>query len=133
MADEAQCIETPTKFMRYTVADAAALPVGTMLQLSGDNTVSAHSGDADVFAGICWVEKEADDGVTEVTAALNGVWDITDGGDSATLGALLALDGSANETRPAVAGDLLTGSVVGKVLEAQGANEVCRVNVGVLD
>lgn len=133
MADEAVCIETPTKFARYTVADGTAIPIGTMLKLSGDNTAIAHSGDADVFAGIAWEEKTASDGITEITAALNGVWDITDGGDSATLGALLALDGTANEVRPAVAGDILTGSVVGKVLEAQAANEVCRVRVGVLD
>jgi hypothetical protein len=133
MADEAVCIETPTKFARYTVADGTGIAIGTMLQLSGDNTASAHSGDADVFAGIAWEEKTANDGITEITAALNGVWDLTDGGDSATLGALLALDGTANETRPAVAGDLLTGSVVGKALEAAAANEVIRVRVGVMD
>jgi len=132
MADEPVCIETPTLFARYTVADGTAIPLNTFLQLSGDNTASAHSGDADVFAGIAWEEKTANDGITEITAALNGVWDVTDGGDSASLGELLALDGTANESRPAVAGDILTGSVIGKVLEAQAANEVSRVRIGVL-
>jgi len=132
MADEPVCIETPTKFARYTVAEGTGIALNTFLQLSGDNTASAHSGDGQVFAGIAWEEKTASDGVTEIVAALNGVWDVTDGGDTATLGALLALDATANETRPAVAGDILTGSVVGKVLEAQGANEVCRVRVGSL-
>jgi len=130
MADEATCIETPTRFARYTVADEGAIPIGTMLKLSDPNTAAAHNGDADVFAGIAWEEKTASDGITEITAALNGVWDLTDGGDSCSTGDLLALDGTANEVRPAVAGDILTGSVVGKALEGAGANEVIRVRVG---
>jgi hypothetical protein len=130
MADEAICIETPTRFARYTVADEDAIPIGTVLHLSGDNTAEAQSGDADEFAGIAWEEKTANDGIVEITAALNGVWDMTDGGDTIALGELVASDGTANEIRPAVAGDILTGSVIGKALEAAAANEVIRVRVG---
>jgi hypothetical protein len=132
MADEATCIETPTRFARYTVADGTGIAIGTMLKLTDPNTAIAHSGDADAFAGIAWEEKTASDGITEITAALNGVWDLTDGGDTCAVGELLALDGTANEVRPAVAGDILTGSIVGKALEAAAANEVIRVRVGEL-
>jgi hypothetical protein len=131
MADEAVCIETPTKFARYTVADGNALAIGTLLRLTGDNTAEAHgANDSAVFAGIVFEEKTALDGITEITAALDGVWDMTDGGDGITLGALVALDGTANEIRPAVEAEFPTGDIIGKALETASANEVIRVRVG---
>jgi len=130
MADEAVCIETPTRFARYIVADGTAIPLGTMLKLTDANTAIAHSGDGDAFAGIAWEEKTASDGITEIVAALNGVWDLTDGGATFAVGELTALDGTANEVRLAVEADIITGSIVGKSLEAAGANEVVRVRVG---
>ena len=87
-------------------------------------------GDGDAFAGIAWEEKTASDGITEIVAALNGVWDLTDGGGGSAVGELLSLDGTANEVRLAVEADIITGSVVGKALETAGANEVFRVRVG---
>jgi len=130
MADEAVCIETPTRFARYTVADGTGIPIGTMLKLTDNNTAIAHSGDGDAFAGIAWEEKTASDGITEIVAALYGVWDLTDGGATSSTGELQALDGTANEVRLAVEADIITGSVVGKALETAGANEVFRVRVG---
>jgi hypothetical protein len=131
MADEAVCIETPTKFARYTVEDGNAIPIGTLLQLSDPNTASAHSADGQAFAGIAWEEKKASDGITEITAAINGVWDLTDGGAAiGAAGDIVALDGTANEIREAEAADLLSGGVVGKALEIASANEVIRVRVG---
>lgn len=130
MADEAVCIETPTRFARYTVADGTGIAIGTVLHLTDPNTAIAHSGDADQFAGIAWEEKTANDGIVEITAALNGVWDMTDGGGTCTEGEILVPNGTANEFRPAIAADLLTGCVIGKALEAAGANEVIRVRVG---
>lgn len=130
MADEAVCIETPTEFARYTVADANALPFGTMLKLTDPNTAIIHSGDADAFAGIMWGVKTANDGLIEVTAALNGVWDLTDGGAQVTVGEIVCLDGTVNEIRKVVEADMITGAVVGKALETAGANEVIRVRVG---
>ena len=101
-----------------------------MLKLTDPNTAVAHSGDGDAFAGIAWEEKTASDGITEITAALNCVWDLTDGGATFDAGELVALDGTANEVRLAVEADIITGSVVGKSLEDAGANEVVRVRVG---
>jgi hypothetical protein len=129
MANEAVTIETPTKFARYTVADGTGIAVGTLLKLSGDNTAIASSADNDVFAGIAWEEKTASDGITEITAALNGVWDLKDSGAGITLGAICNV-GGANLIIASAAADLLTGSVVGKVLETASASEVVRVRVG---
>ena len=130
MADEAVCIETPTRFARYTVADGAGIAIGTVLQLTDPNTAVAQTADGVAFAVIAWEEKTASDGIVEITAALNGIWDMTDGGTGSNVGAMVCCDGSANETRAAIAADLLTGTVIGKNLEAAGANEVSRVRVG---
>lgn len=130
MSDEAVCIETPTKFARYTIADGTAIPFGTLLKLTDPNTAIINSADGDAFAGIVWVAKTASDGIVEVVAALNGVWDLTDGGVGFSVGELLSIDGTPNEVRLAVEADVITGSIVGKALETAGANEVVRVRVG---
>lgn len=129
MANEAVCIETPTKFARYTVADGAGIPIGTLLYLSSDpHTVSASSAADQPFAGIAWEEKTASDGITEITAALDGVWDIKATAASNTLGELVAL-GGANLIVTADAADILNGALIGYLEETQDANEVCRVRL----
>ena len=128
MANEAVCIETPTKFARYTVADGGAIPIGTVMKLSGDFTAAASSADNDVFAGIAWEEKTASDGITELTVALDGVWDMKDSGAGITLGAKVNI-GGANLVIASEAADLLTGSVVGYAEETAAASEVIRVRV----
>ena len=129
MANEAVCIETPTEFRRYTVADGNAIPLNTLLKLSDPNTAAASAADNDIFAGIAWEEKTASDGITEIVAAINGVWDLTDAGAGFTVGAVVSM-GGANTVRAAAEADLIQGEVVGKALETAGAAEVVRVAVG---
>lgn len=128
MANEAVCIETPTKFSRYTVADGTAIARGTLLKLTDPNTAIATSGQ-DAFAGIAWEAKTASDGITEIVAALNGVWDIKDAGAGFNAGAIVCTSG-ANIVRVATATELLNGSVVGKSMETASAAEVVRIRVG---
>jgi hypothetical protein len=129
MALEAVCIETPTRFVRYTVADGTTISKGTILKLSGDNTAIASSG-ADVFAGIAFMEKLANDGSTQITAALDGIWDISaTAGTAITLGGIVSLSG-ANVVKQAVEAEMVTGAALGKALEAASAGEVIRVAVG---
>ena len=123
-------IETPTEFARFTVADGTAIPLYTLLQLSGDNTALASSG-ADVFAGITWEEKTASDGITEIVVAINGVWDLENSGASITLGGIISLSG-ANLIKQAVEAETVTGATFGKALEAASASEVIRCRVGLL-
>lgn len=129
MANEAVCIETPTRFARYTVADGAGIPIGTLLKVTDPNTAAATSADNDKFAGIAWEEKTASDGITEITAALDGVWDIKDAGAGITVGLLVNV-GGANLINAAASGDMDAGTVVGKALETAAASEVIRVRVG---
>lgn len=132
MANEATCIETPTIFERKTVADGTGIAIGTIMQLSSDpNTVTASSANSEVFGGIAWEEKTASDGITELTVAMDGVWDITCGGSGVTLGAMVSLSG-ANVIKDAIAAELLTGDIIGKAHETGSAAEVIRVKVGSL-
>jgi len=124
----AVCIETPTEFRRYTVADGTGIPIGTLLKLTSANTAIASSGDTDAFAGIAWEEKTASDGIVEITAAVNGIWDI-----KATAAAIVAGNivniGGADLMILADAAAIIAGSAIGKALEDANDN-VGRVAVG---
>lgn len=133
MANEAVCIESPTRYARYTVTDSGTIPKGTILKLSDPNTAAASSS-TDVYAGIAVMEKLTLDGSTEITAALDGVYDLTSvatvGGEGAiTAGCPVALSG-ANIVRKAQAADLLTGAAFGRALETATGSEVVRVRIG---
>jgi len=129
MANEAVCIETPTRFARFTVADGTGIAVGTIMQLSSDpHTITASSGADEPFAGIAWEEKTANDGITEITVALDGVWDIKATAAGNTLGELVAI-GGANLIVTADAADILNGALIGYLEETQDASEICRVRL----
>lgn len=129
MANEAVCIETPTRFARFTVADGTGIAIGTLLKLTDPNTAIATSADNDPFAGIAWEEKTASDGITEIVVALNGVWDIVDSGAGITAGAFVSVFG-ANLIGTMAEADFPTGAFVGKAMETAGAGERIRVRVG---
>jgi hypothetical protein len=129
MANEAVCIETPTKFTRRTVADGTAIPLGTILLLSDPNTASATTGNGETFGGIAWEEKKADDGLTQLTAAMDGVWDLKDSGSGVTVGSLVSV-GGANTVKLCTEAELITGDFIGKAEETASASEVFRVRVG---
>jgi hypothetical protein len=132
MANEAVCIETPKIIKRYTVADGTGIAKGTILALSSDPNTAAASSAADVFAGIAIEEKVISDGITEIAAAIDGVWDIKcNAGTGITLGGIVSLSG-ANLIKQATAGELLTGAAFGKILETASASEVCRVRLGLV-
>jgi hypothetical protein len=128
MANEAVCIETPTRFAVYTVADGVAIAIGTLMYFSGDFTIAASSAADQPFAGIAWEEKTLSDGLTRLTVALDGVWDITATAAANVLGELVAL-GGANLIVSADAADILNGALIGYLEETQDANEVCRVRL----
>ncbi len=126
MANEAVCIETPTEFARFTIADST-IPLNTLMQLSDPNTVAASSG-ADVWGGINWLERNSD-GTLETTCAMNGVWDLTNTNEAITVGATVSLSG-ANLIKTATEAEEITGNIIGKALETAAAGEVIRVRVG---
>ena len=131
MTNEARCIETPTWFIRRNIADATAVPIGTLMKLTTSNLVEIAGADNDPFGGIAWEEKSLSDGITEITVAMNGVWDIHCTAVAITAGAIVNIGGANNDVSGAAAADLLTGSVVGKSEEA-GNNTFMRTRVGTL-
>lgn len=70
---------------RYTCATATGIAKGTYLALSGDNTVSASTGDGDIFKGFAHadVNKSTDTAFnteTSVTADKGGMYDLVASG-----------------------------------------------------
>ena len=129
MANEAVCIETPSKFGRYTISAGAVLPVGTLMYLSGDFTVSASSSTDQPFAGIVWeIASTATTTFTTITLALDGVWDIKATAATQTLGIAVAV-GGANLLQTADATDFLNGAFVGYVEEDTSSGEVVRTRL----
>lgn len=129
MTNEAICIETPTKFARYTVAAGTTIPFGTILKLTDPNTAIASSASNDPFAGIAWVVKDENDTSTEIVAALDGVWDLKATTATINIGIPVSV-GGANLIRSTIEADLPLGTILGKALEAASNDEVIRVRVG---
>lgn len=129
----AVCIEAPTKYARYKVYDTIGIAKGTLLMLSSaDLYALASSGAGPIpFAGIATMEKVALDGSTEISAALDGTWDLLCGFYSVPVGAGVMLSG-ANMVMQANTTAIISGAYVGKVLESttSGSDEVVRVRVG---
>ena len=95
MTNEAVCIETPTIFARRVIAAAAVLPVGTITKLTDDNTVEATAADNDPFGGIVWeIASTAATTFTEITTAMDGVWDVKDSGAGGSAGAIVNVGGA---------------------------------------
>lgn len=109
MANEATCIETPTIFARYAVADGAAIARGTLLKITSTCTAIATSADNDPVCGIAWEDKTANDGITQITVAKNGKWNMY-GGAAITAGARLSC-GGANTVTAVAAADLIFSNV----------------------
>lgn len=131
MANEAVNIELPKIIVNRVCAQATAIPLGTIMKLSGTNTVAASDGDNNVFGGITVEEFKGGEGLTHVACAMDGVWDILTSG-AITLGAIVNI-GAANTASPAAAADLLTGSTFGKTEETAGGAAVTRIRVGAIN
>jgi len=131
MADEATCIETPTRFVRRTIANATAVPIGTIMKLEDANTVVVSAANSDPFGGIAWEEKTASDGLVEITCAMNGLWSFTTTAAAITAGSLVSI-GGANTVALAVESDFPIGSNIGKSRNTiGGGGGTVIVDVGV--
>ena len=128
----ATVIEAPTIFERRVIANATAVPIGTIMKLETDNTVVVSAADSDPFGGICWVEHTASEGVTELTVAMNGRWEMTSTAAAIPAGNAVSIAG-ANTIRLATEADTIVGAVVGKILtEEGGSGGRVTVDVGTL-
>ena len=129
MANEAVCIETPSRFGRYIIAAGAVLPFGTIVKMGADLTVIASDSADDAIVGIVWERvSTATSTHTEITVAQDGVWDIKATTATIALGVAVAVAG-ANLIATADAADLLNGALIGYTEEAFSNDEVGRVRL----
>ena len=134
MANEAVIIELTNggNPIRRTVADGTTISKGTLLVMTDPNTVAASTvtSSASVFGGVAAADKLASDGSTTLAVWQEGCFDMTNAAfGTPSVGALVVLSG-ANLIRAAVAADLLTGAIIGKLEETAATNEVVRVRLG---
>ncbi len=128
MANELVNIELPKRIVNRIVDEATAIPLYTLMKLSGTNLAIITSGDADVYAGITTEEFTGGEGLTHVSCALDGVWDVLTN-NTVTLGALVNIQAE-NTVSAAVEADFPLGTVCGKTEEAASGAEVIRVRFG---
>lgn len=111
------------------VASGATILKGTLCKIADPNTASAATGTGEAFAGITAADKDGSDLSTTLAFYTEGVFDLTStASPSITAGAMVCMSG-ANLIRAAVAGELLTGAIIGKAEETSSASEVIRVRL----
>ena len=114
---------------QYIVAAATSISKGTLLKLSGDNTVIASSADDEAYGGVAAADKDGTDSSTTLavyTPHQGNKFDMKCAASSVTLGAEVVISG-ANLIRNAVSADLLLGRVIGRAQEAGDPAEVITV------
>lgn len=116
----ATCIETPTIFARRVIADATAVPIGTVMKLEDANTVVVSAANSDPFGGIAWEEHEASKGTTEMTVAMNGRWSMTTTAAAIPVGNICSIAGANTVALSTGTADYIVGANVGKALNTIG-------------
>ena len=126
----ATVIELPRIIVRRTVSSSAAIPKGSLLQLSSSpNTVTVSSSDNQKFAGIAVEEKvSSETDILTIGVAIDGVWEISTSSSSITAGVMVNLSGT-NEIDAAVDGDFEVGSLVGRAESTKDSEERIRVRL----
>ena len=121
MANEAVIIEllgNKGDPVNFNCADADAFPKGTILALSDNREADLSSADGEKCAGICAMEKVANDGATTVTAYTNGIFDLKEANSAVIAIGVPVTIGGANLIKAAAAGEAETGDIFGHALAA---------------
>ncbi len=126
----ATCVELPRIIVRRTILDNAAIPLGTTMKFSGDNTAAASTSDGDAFAGITTEEKTANDGITNLGMALDGAWDMDTTSAAIPVGAMVSLGGNQEIAISVGTADLVDGSQCGRAETTRDGNDRIRVRLG---
>lgn len=126
----AVCVEAPRIIVKRICADTPAIPKGTLMKFSGDNTAAANAADGDAFAGITVEEKTDVDGILSISCALDGVWLIDTTAAAINAGDFVSLGGSQTIAVTVGTADLVDGSQFGRAeMTRTGTNRI-RVRLG---
>ena len=131
MANEAVIIELihGGDPIRFTCSDATTILKGTLLELTSPRTVIANTNDNAPVVGFAAADKLTLDGATTITAYTNGIFDCLTGAGAKNVGSGVANSATENTVGAADAADLLQGSFVGYLLEADAGGAVSAVRV----
>ena len=88
--------------IRYTCADGATIPKGSLLKITDPRTVVAATADNDPFGGIAAMTKLSGDGSTTITAYTNGIFMI-EGKAAVTTGERVSCAADGNKVSKVVA------------------------------
>ena len=132
MANEAVIIELLGNRgdpIRFTCSNTNTIAKGTLLELTDPRTVIANTNDNAPVVGIAAHEKVALDGATTISAYTNGIFDMLTGAGGKAIGTCVANSATENTVQAADGSDLLQGSVVGFLMEADGGGVVSSVRI----
>lgn len=132
-------LELPRIIKRYTCAATTAISKGVLVQLSDPHTVikgedpglATVAGTNGIFVGSVWADKNASDGSTEVSVAIDPIMDVRASG-AIIKGQRVVLAGN-NEVRAASTVNIACSFAViaGRAEETATDTEVIRVNFGI--
>ena len=132
MANEAVTIEllgNKGDPIQFNCVDGDAFPKGTILKLSDNREADLSAADGNICAGICAIEKVANDGSTTVTAYTNGIFDLKEGAAAAiAVGLPVTIEG-VNLIKAAAAGEAEGGTIMGYALAAFAGSDTQSVRV----
>jgi len=132
MANEAVIVEllgNKGDPMQFICVDGDAYPKGTILKLSDNREADLSAADGDLCAGICAMEKVANDGSTTVSAYTNGVFTLTEANSAEIAVGKPVTIGGANLIKLAAAGEASTGDIFGRALATIAKNGTGSVRV----
>ena len=118
----------PTKIITRVCAEATPIPKGTVMKLSGTNTVSASSANSDPFGGITTEEFTGGEGLTHVGVGMDGVAQIDTTAAAIGIGVPVSI-GGANAVRAAIEADWPLGTVCGTAEEIRTGTNTIRVRL----
>lgn len=117
----------------FTCTDGTAIAKGAILKLTDPRTCIINSGAGDVLCGLAAFEKEANDGITEMSVVTNCIAKFTvEAAKTTTLGSDVRVSATENKIEALTTLDGETGKSLGKALETGAAGETVLVRVKTL-
>ena len=130
MANEAKLVFETELPVPFKCADGTGIAKGAFLKLTDSMTAIITSGQNDKVAGIAAAEKIANDGNLTIPVYMGGIFKVV-AGASASIGAALMTDATANKVETATTGTGASG--IGYALEApsgDGQTFLMRLQIG---
>jgi len=134
MANEATKVELTNSTghpIMFKVADAQAIPKGTLLVMDADRRVIPHTAINTIVVGIAAMEKKASDGSTSVSAYTSGIFEFVSSA-AITRGHKIKASSVANQVEAAAAADVTHAEqrIIGVALSTAASDKVvAKINL----